>query len=155
MYNQKSHQKIKKFDDRNRTKRSFRVFFKYWWKFPAFIFIFQKQILKALNSRMIKIFILTFLFLYCILTVQAQHTTLNAHSHNDYAQNTPFFLAYNAHFGSIEADIWAVNGDLFVAHSKTEITSGRSLDSLYILPIVKLFRANGQKAWKDKSSTFQ
>ena len=104
---------------------------------------------------MSKIFIITVLFLCCVSPIQAQYSTLNGHSHNDYAQTTPFFLAYNAHFGSIEADIWAVNGDLFVAHSKTEITTQRSLDSLYILPIVKLFRANGQKAWKDNSSTYQ
>lgn len=104
---------------------------------------------------MSKISILILFFLYCVLPVQAQYTTLNAHSHNDYAQATPFFLAYNTHFGSIEADIWVVNEDLFVAHNKAGITSERSLDSLYILPIVKFFRANGQKAWKGKSSTFQ
>ena len=94
-----------------------------------------------------KRFILIQLFFCSLLSVQAQYTTLNAHSHNDYAQATPFFLAYNAHFGSIEADIWAVDGNLFVAHSKDEITVERTLDSLYLQPVVKLFRANGQKAW--------
>ena len=102
-----------------------------------------------------KRFILIQLFFCSLLSVQAQYTTLNAHSHNDYAQATPFFLAYNAHFGSIEADIWAVDGNLFVAHSKDEITAERTLDSLYLQPVVKLFRANGQKAWKDHGSTYQ
>jgi alkaline phosphatase len=90
-----------------------------------------------------------------LFTAQAQYTTINAHSHNDYSQDTPFFLAYNAHFGSIEADIWAVDGELLVAHSKAEITAARSLDALYLLPIVKLFRENGQKAWSYHPSTFQ
>lgn len=97
----------------------------------------------------------TVLFCSLLISVKAQYSTLNAHSHNDYLQSTPFFLAYNSHFGSIEADIWAVNGDLFVAHNSSEIKPDRSLDALYILPIVKLFRGDGGKAWNDNPSTFQ
>ena len=89
------------------------------------------------------------------ISVAAQYTTLNAHSHNDYEQKSPFYLAYEAHFGSIEADIWAVNGELFVAHNRSQITSERTIESLYILPIVKLFRSNGGKAWKDNPANFQ
>lgn len=99
--------------------------------------------------------LLVILLIINIFTANAQYTTLNAHSHNDYEQKIPFFLAYNAHFGSVEADIWAVGGDLFVAHNKSNITAKRSLDSLYIQPIVKLFRQNGGKAWNDHPSTFQ
>lgn len=102
-----------------------------------------------------KILFLIQLFIFSLLSVQAQYSAMNAHSHNDYQQETPFFLAYNAHFGSIEADIWAVDGNLLVAHNKADITIARSLDSLYILPIVKLYRKNGQKAWGDHASTFQ
>jgi alkaline phosphatase len=90
-----------------------------------------------------------------ITSAQAQYSALNVHSHNDYMQKTPFFLAYNAHFGSIETDIWAVDGDLFVAHNRADITPARSMEILYIQPIVKLFRANGGKAWKDYPGTFQ
>jgi len=86
---------------------------------------------------------------------EARYTTLNAHSHNDYANEIPFWLAYNNHFGSIEADIWAVNGDLFVAHNTADIKPERTLDILYLQPIVKLFTENKGKAWKDNSSTFQ
>lgn len=101
-----------------------------------------------------KLLIVILLFI-SLVPVKAQYTTLNAHSHNDYEQGRPFYLAYNAHFGSIEADIWAVDGDLFVAHNKSDIKPERSLDSLYILPIVRLFRKNGGKAWNDHASTFQ
>ena len=87
--------------------------------------------------------------------VRGQYTTQNAHSHNDYAQKSPFFLAYNAHFGSIEADIWAVEGKLFVAHSKQEITLVRTLDQLYLQPIVTLFKKNGGHAWNDSPASFQ
>ena len=96
------------------------------------------------------------LFSLCaILSAQAQYTILNTHSHNDYEQKVPFFTAYNAHFGSIEADIWAVNGVLYVAHDSADIKPSRTLESLYLQPIVKFFRQNGGKAWKDYPSTFQ
>ncbi len=96
-----------------------------------------------------------FLILSISIAANAQYTTLNAHSHNDYEQKHPFFMAYNAHFGSIEADIWIVDQQLLVAHNKSDLTSAKSLDSLYILPIVKLFRTNGGKAWVDHPSTYQ
>ncbi len=96
------------------------------------------------------------LFILCInVSVQGQYTTLNAHSHNDYAQKRPFFLAYNAHFGSIEADIWAVNGTLFVAHDSSDITPSQTLESLYLKPIAELYKKAGGKAWIDNPSTFQ
>lgn len=102
-------------------------------------------------------------FVIIILSVQywanaqetVRYTTLNAHSHNDYANEIPFWLAYNNHFGSIEADIWAVKGDLFVAHNTADIKPERTLDILYLQPIVKLFTENKGKAWKDNPSTFQ
>lgn len=100
--------------------------------------------------------ILLVLLLFAVFTeVRAQYTTLNAHSHNDYEQKTPFYLAYNAHFGSIEADIWAIDGELFVAHNKAEIKATNTLDLLYIQPIEKLFQKNSGKAWNDLPGTFQ
>jgi alkaline phosphatase len=88
-------------------------------------------------------------------SVKAQYSTLNAHSHNDYVNTTPFWLAYSNHFGSIETDIWAVKDELLVAHSKAEIRPELTLDSLYIQPIVRIFRQNKGKAWIDNSSSFQ
>lgn len=97
----------------------------------------------------------TFLLLCSAFYAGAQYSSLNAHSHNDYEQKTPFFLAYNANFGSIEADIWAINGELFVAHNKEQVTESRTLDKLYLQPIVLLFKTNGGKAWKNSSATFE
>lgn len=102
-----------------------------------------------------QLFFLFLVFLGCSLYGQVNYTSLNAHSHNDYAQKTPFFLAYNAGFGSIEADIWAVNGELFVAHDRRDISADKTLDKLYLQPIVKLFHENGGKAWKGSEGTFQ
>lgn len=102
-----------------------------------------------------KILIAIFFLLISIITVYPQYSTLNAHSHNDYENDPPFILAYENHFGSIEADIWAINGELFVAHNVKDILPARTLDSLYIRPAVRLFRQNGGRAWKDSPGTFQ
>lgn len=100
------------------------------------------------------IFLLSLLTCF-YLQLKAQYSTSNAHSHNDYEQKIPFYLAYNKHFGSIEADIWDVYGELFVAHTKKEITTARTLDSLYIIPIVKLFKENRGMAWPNYPGSFQ
>jgi alkaline phosphatase len=102
-----------------------------------------------------KILILLLLLISLSFQSIGQYTTLNAHSHNDYENNPPFWLAYNNHFGSIEADIWAIDGKLYVAHYEKDIKPERTLDSLYIQPIVRLFQENGGKVWKDYPGTFQ
>ena len=63
------------------------------------------------------------------------YSTANAHSHNDYEQNKPFTLAYNELFGSIEADIFLVNGTILVGHNLKDLTPSRSLENLYLAPI--------------------
>jgi glycerophosphoryl diester phosphodiesterase len=72
----------------------------------------------------------------------------NAHAHNDYLQNAPFYLAYNAGFGSIEADIFPVNGILCVAHSKQEIRPPITLQRLYLEPVLKELTANQSRKIK-------
>lgn len=97
------------------------------------------------------------LFILLIVTKMAlgqpsQYTTANAHSHNDYEQDLPFYNAYARHFGSIEADIWAVKGSLFVAHDKNEITPGRTFQELYLKPLINRIKTNRGKAYKNNQS---
>lgn len=66
-----------------------------------------------------------------------KYTTANAHAHNDYRNARPFYLAYENGFGSIEADVFSVNGILCVAHSKEEIAPDRTLKNLYIEPLLR------------------
>jgi alkaline phosphatase len=75
-------------------------------------------------------------------TTQAprDYTVADAHSHNDYKNSIPFYRAYNDGFGSIEADVYAVNGHLMVAHEEKEITPLRSLKFMYIDPLVTNLR---------------
>jgi alkaline phosphatase len=75
-------------------------------------------------------------FLFFGTLAQSQtYTTFNAHSHNDYLNDKPFTRAYEASFGSIEADIFPINDTLYVAHSKKEIQAKRTLKSLYLDPL--------------------
>ncbi|MES2274958.1 MAG: alkaline phosphatase [Bacteroidota bacterium] len=67
--------------------------------------------------------------------IAQKYTPLSAHSHNDYVQAVPFFHAYNAGFGAIEADIFMVNGDLLVAHDAKHLQATNTLKKLYLDPI--------------------
>jgi alkaline phosphatase len=64
-----------------------------------------------------------------------RYTASNAHAHNDYAHPQPFYTAWEAGFGSIEADVFPVNDSLYVAHDSAKIHSSRSLQRLYIQPL--------------------
>ncbi|MGV3508500.1 MAG: phosphatidylinositol-specific phospholipase C/glycerophosphodiester phosphodiesterase family protein [Sphingobacteriaceae bacterium] len=74
--------------------------------------------------------------------VSGIYTVKNAHSHNDYVNPVPFYKAFNRGFGSIEADIYPVNGQLLVAHSKKELKAENTLQKLYLEPILMELRKN-------------
>jgi YVTN family beta-propeller protein len=64
------------------------------------------------------------------------YTSLNAHSHNDYAQQKPFHLAFNEGFGSIEADIHLVNNTILVGHDAKDLLATNTLENLYLKPLI-------------------
>jgi alkaline phosphatase len=77
--------------------------------------------------------------LFCLLVNQVigqVYTPQNAHSHNDYAQQNVFHLAYNEGFGSIEADIHLVNNEILVGHDAKDLKTANSLAFLYLEPLV-------------------
>jgi alkaline phosphatase len=77
------------------------------------------------------------------------HTTYNAHAHNDYDHPIPFYTAYYKHYGSIEADIFTRNGQLYVAHNEEDIDSSRTLAALYLQPLRQMIRKNNGHPFKD------
>jgi len=83
------------------------------------------------------------------------YSPAQAHSHNDYEQTIPFGQAYDQQFGSVEADVFERNGQLFVAHDSAAIRTGRTLESLYIHPMVEKIRANQGKLYPDADYTLQ
>ncbi len=71
------------------------------------------------------------------------------HSHNDYAQKRPFWGAYEAGADSIEADVFLVDGDLLVAHTRRELRRENTLRRLYLEPLRSVMRKNGGRAYAD------
>lgn len=69
------------------------------------------------------------------------------HSHNDYAQARPFWGAYEAMAASIEADIWLIDGEIYVAHDRVDVNPDRLLKNMYLEPIKQVMDKNGGKAY--------
>lgn len=62
--------------------------------------------------------------------------------------------AYEQRADFIEADVYLVNGKLVVAHTRNEIDTTRTLERLYIEPILQLFAQNKGKVSPDRKYTF-
>ena len=67
------------------------------------------------------------------------HHRPRGHAHNDYEHSDPLVDALDAGLSSVEADVWAVDGDLLVAHSRDEVDPSRTLRTLYLEPLIKRF----------------
>lgn len=72
---------------------------------------------------------------------QGVHQTplFQAHAHNDYKQRQPLQDALSNDFWSVEADIFLVDGELLVGHSRDELSKERTLQKLYLNPLKKYF----------------
>jgi len=84
-----------------------------------------------------------------------RYTMANTHSHNDYEQATPFWLAYGQQFGSIEADIFWLDGKMLVGHSLEEIKSGRTLEEYYLKPLLTCLQKNNGHPYADSARQLQ
>ncbi len=78
-----------------------------------------------------------FLFLFTVNLILAQP---HIHAHNDYQQPQPLTHAIHNKVFSLEADVFLVKGKLLVAHDTKELATAPKLKSLYLKPIIKLFK---------------
>ncbi|RAH41359.1 uncharacterized protein BO95DRAFT_456648 [Aspergillus brunneoviolaceus CBS 621.78] len=62
------------------------------------------------------------------------------HSHNDYWRDIPFYSGLSQGCISTEADVWLYNGTLYVGHDESSLTEKRTLESLYINPILDVLQ---------------
>lgn len=85
----------------------------------------------------------------CLTYAQKYEVNKNTHSHNDYLQNPPFYTAYNNNFASMEIDVFLVDGELYVAHNKEDIDKQRTIEHLYLEPLLKEIKLNGGKPYKN------
>jgi hypothetical protein len=66
----------------------------------------------------------------------------HAHAHNDYWHPRPLADALVYGFTSVEADIWLAGGQLLVGHNRSELTLNRTLEALYLEPLLARVRAH-------------
>jgi len=85
-------------------------------------------------------------FVFICFSSQAQPLI---HAHNDYQKTEPLTNALRNKVFSIEADIYLYNNKLVVAHDRKELRTAPTLDSLYLQPIIKLFKQHKRKITKD------
>ncbi|MFG3321543.1 phosphatidylinositol-specific phospholipase C/glycerophosphodiester phosphodiesterase family protein [Streptomyces sp. NPDC048171] len=78
-----------------------------------------------------------------------------AHAHNDYEHPRPLLDALDHRFGSVEADIYLVDGQLLVAHDPEDLDPARTLESLYLAPLAARVRANHGRVYRQESRALQ
>lgn len=67
------------------------------------------------------------------------------HSHNDYDRDIPLFRALSVGCTGVEADIWLINNDLQVAHTRRALKPARTLQSLYLNPIMIILNSQNKQ----------
>ncbi|HEX6987125.1 MAG TPA: phosphatidylinositol-specific phospholipase C/glycerophosphodiester phosphodiesterase family protein [Planctomycetaceae bacterium] len=77
-----------------------------------------------------------------------------AHAHNDYRHERPLLDALDRGFGSVEADVFLVDGELLVGHDREELRPGRTLEALYLAPLRERVQANGGRVSPDGPPLF-
>jgi len=93
---------------------------------------------------------LCFLLLLVCTVVRAAEPApqLRAHAHNDYEHPRPLLDALDHGFGSIEADIYLVEGRLLVAHNLKDVKPERTLEALYLAPLRERVQRNGGRVYR-------
>ncbi|RSL40818.1 hypothetical protein CEP54_016006 [Fusarium duplospermum] len=67
------------------------------------------------------------------------------HSHNDYERPLPLFEALGSGCISVEADVHLRGSNLLVGHSKSSLRDDKTLQSLYLEPLQRIFEAQNAK----------
>ncbi|MBL7882838.1 MAG: phosphatidylinositol-specific phospholipase C/glycerophosphodiester phosphodiesterase family protein [Bacteroidia bacterium] len=88
-------------------------------------------------------FFYALLFLFLSHNVWAQTIVHSyAHSHNDYKQNKPLFLALENGFTSIEADVFVIHNKIVVSHIYPLFKKKKALEELYLKPLEQIVLSN-------------
>ena len=101
-----------------------------------------------------KLIYISLMILSLSFSVQAQ-TPVLIHSHNDYAQLSPFWLAYSQKAHSVECDMFYVGrGKFLIGHGRDDFRYNQIFDVWYLEPIVRMYRYNGGLAWPEDKENF-
>lgn len=106
------------------------------------------------------------LFVLCILSlgackapktenqVKEQSIYYNAFSHNDYWREHPLQDALSYRFNCVEADLWLIDGELYVSHERPEPKPEITFRKLYLEPLIARIKANGGKVYLESDRPF-
>jgi len=93
-------------------------------------------------------------FVFAIQSIKAQYP-VKIHSHNDYTRTMPFYEAYSQKIYSIEVDLFYRNDTFYVSHEEADINSQKTFESLYLNPLLSLYKINNGRAWSDADRSIQ
>ncbi len=86
-----------------------------------------------------------------ILSCSSQTVLTNAHAHNDYWHARPLFQSLENGFMSVEADCHLIDKEMLVAHEKAFTKKRRTLEKLYLDPLMQRAKENNPDSYRDKS----
>jgi glycerophosphoryl diester phosphodiesterase len=72
---------------------------------------------------------------------------IHGHAHNDYEHKRPLLDALDRGFCSVEADVHLVDGQLLVAHDRSQVKPARTLQALYLDPLRERVKRNGGQVY--------
>ena len=78
----------------------------------------------------------------------------NAFSHNDYWRANPFYDALAFRFNCVEADLWPIDGELYVSHERPQPDPSITFRALYLDPLIKRLEENGGKVYPEADRPF-
>lgn len=78
----------------------------------------------------------------------------NAFSHNDYWREHPLQDALDLRFNCVEADLWLIDGELYVSHDRPDPKPEITFKNLYVKPLVARLQANGGKIYPESDRPF-
>ncbi len=78
-----------------------------------------------------------------------------AHAHNDYLHSRPLMDAIDHGFTSVEADVFLVNGDLLVAHTRAELDASKTFRKLYLEPLRHRVQAGDGRVYPGSDQPFR
>lgn len=90
---------------------------------------------------------------------QATTTTVNkvlynAFSHNDYWREHPLHDALSYGYNCVEADLWPIDGELYVSHDRPKADPAITFERLYLKPLVERIQQNGGKVYPQSDRPF-
>lgn len=109
---------------------------------------------KTLGLILFSLFTLSCIQMNAVTPINPAKVYYNAFSHNDIQRTKPLTEAITLGFNCVEADLWLIDGELYVSHDKPQISPEITFENLYIRPLVERIRANGGKVYSKSKKPF-